>query len=208
MVAQNVQTQQVSGQNQVSDDKLLRHQIVIVGGGTAGITVAAQLTKGFFNQTDVVILDPASNHFYQPAWTLVGGGTYRKEATRRDEASVIPPKAKWIQDAVTEFDPEHNQVRTRNGRTIQYDYLIVGAGIQINWDGVKGLKEAVGKDGVCSNYTFDTVSSTWEAIRDFKGGTALFTQPEGPSNVAERRRRFAISPRTTFASTVFATKLA
>jgi sulfide:quinone oxidoreductase len=76
MVAQNVQTQQVSGQNQVSDDKLLRHQIVIVGGGTAGITVAAQLTKGFFNQIDVVILDPASNHFYQPAWTLVGGGTY------------------------------------------------------------------------------------------------------------------------------------
>ena len=157
----------------------IHHSIVIVGGGTAGITVAAQLTKGWFNDTDVAIIDPSDSHYYQPAWTLVGGGTFRKEATRRDLASVIPPKAKWIRDAVTEFDPAHNRIRTRDGRVIEYDYLVVGAGIQINWDGIKGLKESVGKDGVCSNYSFETVSSTWENIRNFKGGTAIFTQPAG-----------------------------
>ncbi len=157
----------------------IHHSIVIVGGGTAGITVAAQLTKGWFNDTDVAIIDPSDSHYYQPAWTLVGGGTFRKEATRRDQASVIPPKAKWIRDAVTEFDPAHNRIRTRDGRVIEYDYLVVGAGIQINWDGIKGLKESVGKDGVCSNYSFETVSSTWENIRNFKGGTAIFTQPAG-----------------------------
>jgi len=162
-----------------SKEEHLRHQVVVVGGGTAGITVAAQLTKGFFNKSDVVILDPSSNHYYQPAWTLVGGGAFRKEDTRRDEVSVIPPKAKWIQDAVTEFDPENNRIRTRDGLTIKYDYLVVGAGIQINWDGVKGLKETFGKNGVCSNYSFETVGSTWDNVREFKGGTALFTQPSG-----------------------------
>lgn len=168
---------QIASESDKSGDKLLKHQIVIVGGGTAGITVAAQLTKGLFNKSDVVILDPSSNHYYQPAWTLVGGGAYRKDATRRDEASVIPPKAKWIQDAVTEFDPEHNRVRTRDGLTIEYDYLIVAAGIQMNWDDIKGLRETIGKNGVCSNYTFETVGSTWDNIREFKGGTAIFTQP-------------------------------
>lgn len=158
---------------------VVHHEVVIVGGGTAGITVAAQLTKGWFNDTDVVIIDPTDSHYYQPAWTLVGGGTFRKEATRRPEASVIPKKAKWIQDAVTEFDPEHNRLRTRDGRVLEYDYLVVGAGIRINWDAVEGLRENVGKHGICSNYSFETVSSTWENVRDFKGGTAIFTQPVG-----------------------------
>ena len=162
-----------------ADRKVVRHQVVVVGGGSAGITVAAQLTKGWFNRTDVLIIDPSDSHYYQPAWTLVGGGTYRKEATRRDEASVIPKKAKWLRDAVTTFDPEHNRIQTRDGLIVEYEYLIVGAGIQINWDGIKGLKENVGKYGICSNYSFETVSSTWENIRNFKGGTAIFTQPAG-----------------------------
>ncbi|MCA8997346.1 MAG: NAD(P)/FAD-dependent oxidoreductase [Planctomycetaceae bacterium] len=161
------------------DANVICHDIVIVGGGTAGISVAARLTKGWGNKTDVAIIDPSESHYYQPAWTLVGAGTFRQEATRRSEASVIPKKAKWIQDAVVEFDPEHNRLRTREGRTIQYKYLIVAAGIQIHWDQVKGLKENVGSHGICSNYSFQTVGYTWECLRGFQGGTAIFTQPQG-----------------------------
>jgi hypothetical protein len=50
----------------------VRHQIMIVGGGTAGITVAARLTKGWFNRTGVAVIDPATKHYYQPLWTLAG----------------------------------------------------------------------------------------------------------------------------------------
>lgn len=160
-----------------SSDNVIRHQVVIVGGGTAGITVGAQLTKGFLNKTDVAIIDPSGSHYYQPAWTLVGGGAYRKEDTRRPEASIIPKRAKWIQDAVTEFEPENNRLLTRDGRTIEYDYLVVGAGIQINWNGVDGLEDTIGKNGVCSNYSFETVGYTWDCVREFAGGTAIFTQP-------------------------------
>lgn len=177
MISETTNQSVQSSPVQESPDSVLHHQVVIVGGGAAGITVAAKLTKGWFNETDVAIIDPADNHYYQPAWTLVGGGTYRKEATRRDEASVIPKKATWIQDAVVEFDPAHNLVKTRDGRTIQYDFLVVCAGIQINWDAITGLKDSIGKEGVCSNYSFETVGSTWDNIRDFKGGTAIFTQP-------------------------------
>jgi sulfide:quinone oxidoreductase len=157
----------------------VHHDILVVGAGTAGITVAAQLTKGWFNRSDVTIVDPSNYHYYQPAWTLVGGGTFRKEATRRKLASVIPRQAEWIQDAVTEFDPQKNRVRTRDGRVIEYNYLVVGAGMEMRWDGIQGLRENVGKHGICSNYSFETVDSTWECIRNFKGGTAIFTQPIG-----------------------------
>ncbi len=161
------------------ESNVVHHDIVIVGGGTAGITVAAQLTKGLFNKTDVAIIDPSDKHYYQPAWTLAGGGAFRKQDTERNQASVIPKKAKWIHDAVAEFDPDNNRVMTRDGKTIEYNYLVVGAGIQINWDGVKGLKDNLGKHGICSNYSYETVDYTWECVRNFKGGTAIFTQPAG-----------------------------
>ncbi|MFH1303757.1 MAG: FAD/NAD(P)-binding oxidoreductase [Planctomycetota bacterium] len=177
MSSELIETTREKAQLQARNDSVVHHQVVIVGGGTAGITVAARLTKGWFNETDVAIIDPSDSHYYQPAWTLVGAGTFRKEATRRDEASVIPPKATWIQDAVVEFEPKQNRVKTRDGRTIEYDFLVVCAGIQINWDAIKGLKESLGKDGVCSNYSFESVGSTWDNIRNFKGGTAIFTQP-------------------------------
>lgn len=155
------------------------HQVVIVGGGTAGITVAARLTKGWFNRTDVAVIEPSDKHYYQPLWTLVGAGAARVEESERDEARVMPRKATWIRDAVVEFRPQENQVVTRDGRTIGYDWLVVAAGIQIRWDGIRGLREAIGQGGVCTNYDRRYVLSTWEALRNFRGGTALFTQPSG-----------------------------
>lgn len=155
------------------------YQVVIVGGGTAGITVASQLQVQA-PDLQVAIIEPSEKHFYQPIWTLVGGGVFTREISMRDEAQFIPPGHDWVQDRVTSFDPENNLVTTGNGDQISYDYLVVAAGIQIDWDGIKGLKDAIGQDGVCSNYSYDTVESTWQNIRTFKGGTALFTQPNTP----------------------------
>ncbi len=160
-------------------DAFMHHQVLIVGGGAAGLTVAAQLTKGWFNKSDVGVIEPSDKHYYQPLWTLVGGGVVKKETTRREEASVMPRKAHWIHDGVAEFHPEQNSVLTTSGKTITYDFLVVAAGIQLNWDKIPGLKESIGKDGVCSNYSYQTVDSTWKNIRSFRGGTALFTHPSG-----------------------------
>lgn len=157
----------------------IHHQVVIIGGGTAGITVAAQLTKGWGRKIDVAVIEPSDKHYYQPLWTLVGAGLARKESTQKSEASVIPRKATWIKDAVTEFLPEKNCIKTRDGREIRYDFLVVAAGLQVNWGKIPGLKESIGTNGVCSNYSYETVDSTWESIRNFKGGTALFTNPSG-----------------------------
>jgi len=157
---------------------MTHHQIVIVGGGTAGITTAARL-RNADPTLDVAIIEPSDKHYYQPLWTLVGGGIVKPEESGRDEAGLIPYGVTWIKDFVASFSPTTNSVTTRNGDTFTYDYLVVAPGIQINWDKVKGLKESVGKDGVCSNYSINTVASTWEFVRNLKQGVALFTQPAG-----------------------------
>jgi sulfide:quinone oxidoreductase len=157
----------------------MKHQysILIVGGGNAGISVAARLLRKD-RRLEIAIIEPSDKHYYQPAWTLVGGGTFNVNKTVRPEASVIPKGATWIQDAVLSFQPENNQVTTKSGAVYGYDYLIVAPGIQLNWGAVKGLPETLGRNGVTSNYSIQTAPYTFECIRSMKPGmTALFTSP-------------------------------
>ena len=152
-------------------------QIVIIGGGTGGIMTAAQLLRKDNNLT-VAIIEPSEKHIYQPAWTLVGANTFDYNKTIRNESSVIPSGAEWIKEFADKFEPEQNKVITKNGTEITYDYLVVAPGIQIDLDGIEGLKETMGKNGVCSNYV--DPNYTWKCLKDFKGGNMIFTQPTTP----------------------------
>jgi sulfide:quinone oxidoreductase len=152
------------------------YQILVIGGGNAGISVSAQLLKKN-KSLDIAIIEPSSKHYYQPAWSLVGAGIFKKENTVRDEASVIPKKARWIKDAVKGFLPDENKVELSTGQLLSYDYLIVAPGIQLNWDEIKGLRDALGKNGVCTNYEFKYADYTWECLKNTKPGKAIFTNP-------------------------------
>jgi sulfide:quinone oxidoreductase len=152
------------------------YQILVIGGGNAGISVSAQLLKKN-KSLDIAIIEPSSKHYYQPAWSLVGAGIFKKENTVRDEASVIPKKARWIKDAVKGFLPDENKVELSTGQLLSYDYLIVAPGIQLNWDEIKGLRDALGKNGVCTNYEFKYADYTWECLKNTKSGKAIFTNP-------------------------------
>jgi|TARA_R110000737_G_scaffold100698_1_gene134545 sulfide:quinone oxidoreductase len=152
------------------------NKIVIVGGGTGGIMSAAQFLKK--GNVKVTLLEPAEFHYYQPAWTLVGANTYNFEKTKRTMASVMPKGVEWIKEFADTFDPENNTLTTKNGQKITYDFLVLSPGIKIDNSLVKGLPEAIDKGVVCSNYT--DPKFTWEVLKNFKGGTALFTLPATP----------------------------
>ncbi|WP_066456914.1 NAD(P)/FAD-dependent oxidoreductase [Castellaniella caeni] len=155
-----------------------QHTVVIVGAGTAGTTVAARLRKNR-HDLDIVVIDPANHHDYQPAWTLVGGGAYRAEDTRRPLHDCLPEGVRHIAQAVSALLPDERLVVLADGSRVAYEYLVVAAGIQINWKAIDGLEEALGKNGVTSNYRYDLASYTWQLVQQFTGGTAIFTQPAG-----------------------------
>jgi sulfide:quinone oxidoreductase len=153
------------------------HEVLIVGGGTAGITVAARLRRK--GETDVAVVEPSDRHFYQPLYTLVGAGAAPISATVRPMGSVIPKGVTWIRDAVEAFDPVEQTVTTRDGAIVAYDHLVVAPGIQLDWAATPGVLDTLGRDGVSSNYTFDLAPRTWEFVRDLRAGTAVFAAPAG-----------------------------
>lgn len=159
---------------------MTHYQVIIIGGGNAGISAAAQLLRKK-KDLQIAIIEPSEKHYYQPAWTLVGAGVFNILKTIRSEQSVIPSKTIWVKTAVTSFQPEKNTVTTADGNIFSYDYLVVAPGIQLNWGQVKGLKEALGKNGVTSNYSFDYAPYTFECLNKLKpGDTVLFTSPSTP----------------------------
>ncbi len=159
------------------------HSIVIAGGGSAGLAVAARLLLED-PDLDVAVIEPSEHHDYQPLWTLVGAGVFDKETTRRPEADYMPKGAKWIRDAVAEFDPEKKRVGLKSGASVTYDQLVVALGIQLDWKKIDGLEGHLGKDGIVSNYTFETTDSTWKHLKDFSGGNLVFTFPSTPIKCA------------------------
>ncbi|MFP5489297.1 MAG: FAD-dependent oxidoreductase [Acidimicrobiia bacterium] len=166
-----------------------KHQILIVGGGTAGITVAARLLRKKY--ADVAVMEPSDQHYYQPAWTLVGAGLFDQGKTARPEAKVMPKGTTWIKQAAAAFDPDNNVVTAADGSTYEYDVLIVCPGIQLDWHRTEGLPEALGKGGVSSNYRYDLAPKTWEFLRSTSKGTAVFTMPSGPIKCAGAPQKIA-----------------
>ncbi|OXG44028.1 sulfide:quinone oxidoreductase [Cryptococcus neoformans Bt120] len=166
-----------------------KHKVVVIGAGAAGLSAANQVYNAFKAQGktladgDVAIVDANRNHDYQPGWTLVGSGLASKETYRRPVSSLIGNQFAHIPQNAAGFEPGANQVVLADGSKIGYDYLIVGAGLQINWDNVKGLTAALADPSnskVSSIYSYETVDKTWDLIRNFKGeGEAIFTQPFG-----------------------------
>ncbi|MEE4237021.1 MAG: TIGR01244 family sulfur transferase [Anderseniella sp.] len=159
------------------------HDIVIVGGGAGGISAAASLLSRA-PDLDIVIIDPADVHYYQPGWTMVGGGIFEASETARTMASLIPQGVHWIKAAVSAFEPQANAVILDGCRVVKYKRLIVTPGLKLNWNGIPGLVDTLGKNGVTSNYRYDLAPYTWKLVQELKSGRALFTQPPMPIKCA------------------------
>ncbi|MBV1870989.1 MAG: bifunctional protein tyrosine phosphatase family protein/NAD(P)/FAD-dependent oxidoreductase, partial [Gammaproteobacteria bacterium] len=157
--------------------------VLIVGGGAAGISSAASLLSRN-THLSIAIIDPSDVHYYQPGWTLVGAGVFTQEKTKRAMASLMPSGVKWIQAAVAGFDPARNVVVLEGCEEIAYKRMIVAPGIMLNWKGIEGLSESLGKNGVTSNYRYDLAPYTWELVQKLNNGRALFTQPPMPIKCA------------------------
>jgi sulfide:quinone oxidoreductase len=156
------------------------HQVVIVGGGSGGMSVASQLIRKLGSNVDVCVVEPSNSHYYQAAWTMVGGGLYDVQDSVRPMGKVLPSAATWYQEQCQDFKPDENKVVLADGSELTYNYLVTAAGIQIDWNKIEGLEETLGSNGVSSNYSWRWAPKTWENIEKTKKGVAIFTDPTTP----------------------------
>ncbi|XP_074456741.1 sulfide:quinone oxidoreductase, mitochondrial isoform X2 [Larus michahellis] len=141
------------------------YEVLVLGGGAGGITMSARM-KRKVGAGNVAVVEPSETHYYQPLWTLVGGGAKRLATSARPTGSVMPKGVEWIKSRVTALDPDKNCVWLENDIKI------------------KGLPEGFDHPKIGSNYSVHTVEKTWKALQDFKEGNAIFTFPNTPVKCA------------------------
>ncbi|WLH82751.1 FAD/NAD(P)-binding oxidoreductase [Pseudomonas sp. FP2338] len=157
--------------------------IVVIGGGSAGIGLLASLLKRD-PQLNITLIEPYDYHCYQPAWTLVGGGAYDLKKTRRPLADVLPNGVAWVQAAVAELLPDEQTLVLDNGQRVTWNNLIVCPGLRLAWEKIDGLEQTLGQNGVTSNYSYEHAAYTWQLVQQLKSGKAIFTQPAMPIKCA------------------------
>ncbi|AZF27504.1 MULTISPECIES: FAD/NAD(P)-binding oxidoreductase [unclassified Pseudomonas] len=157
--------------------------IVVIGGGSAGIGLLASLLKRD-PHLNITLIEPNDFHCYQPAWTLVGGGAYNLQKTRRPLADVLPDGVTWIQAAVSQLLPDEQSLVLDSGQRVSWRHLIVCPGLRLAWEKIEGLQDTLGRHGVTSNYSYEHAAYTWQLVQQLNGGKALFTQPAMPIKCA------------------------
>ena len=155
-----------------------QHEVVIIGGGNAGISLAARLQR--YGVKDVAVIEPKDHHLYQPLFSHIAGGRAQAQEAIRSQESVTPQGVTWIHDAAAGIDAAANTVTLASGSTVAYGQLVVCPGLQYDWDAVPGLAEAVHSPSGASHYEFELASKAWTLLRSMTSGTAVFTMPAGP----------------------------
>ncbi|NWW35381.1 SQOR protein, partial [Panurus biarmicus] len=159
------------------------YEVLVLGGGAGGIAMSARM-KRRVGAGNVAVVEPSKTHYYQPLWTLVGGGAKQLAASARPMESVMPNGVEWIKSQVTALDPDKNCVWLENDTKVSYKYLIIALGITLHYEKIKGLPEGFNYPKIGSNYSAQTVEKTWRALQDFKEGNAIFTFPNTPVKCA------------------------
>lgn len=161
----------------LSESKV-RAKIVIVGGGAAGITMAAYLTD-MLRHDDITIIEPNEIHHYQPGYTMVAAGTFKPDEILKSTQNLIPHGVKWVKDKVVELEPESNHVVTGKNGKIAYDFLVLVPGCVTDFTQIEGIsKESLGVGNVHTIYDFEGASKTYAALQqlpDRKEGKLVFT---------------------------------
>ena len=174
-------------------------KIVIIGGGLAGISTAARLANTLSNP-DIIIVEPNPKSVsYQPGSTLVAAGIYTKTDIDYDTKDFLPSGVTLLKDKAIDFNPEANKVALESGETLTYDFLIIAAGLALDYGAIKGLEEigdaytvgdaskilkVFGDSGITSVYNVDSAVAMWEQTQKFiqkaKNGQkvkGVFTDP-------------------------------
>ncbi|MGY1743886.1 FAD-dependent oxidoreductase [Blastococcus sp. SYSU D00695] len=157
-----------------------QHEVLVVGGGNAGISLAARLVRD--GTTGVTVVAPQPVHRYKPLLNYVGGGQATMADLERPMADVVPDGVTWVRDAVAAVDPSSSTVRTRRGRTLRYATLVLCPGLVEDWAATPGLQEAYAEGWAASTYVPGSAPRVWPLLSGLRAGRVLFTVPPEPAS--------------------------
>ena len=149
---------------------------LIIGGGNAGISLAARLLR--YGHRDIVLVEPKLTHHYRPLLSYVGAGRARPRDIERPQQDVMPRGVQWLRTRITGLDPHASTAATGDGRRIHYEHVVICCGSGPDWSAAPGSADAMLSPSASTNYLVELAPKTWRLVRQTTSGTAVFTVPD------------------------------
>ena len=143
-------------------------KVVILGAGTGGTIMANKLRKALDrNEWDITVVDKDKTHYYQPGFLFIPFGIYNKNDVIKPKSDFLPPGVSVLYQGIDKIEPDNNKVLLEGGKILNYDYLIVATGTDINPDETPGLKDKLWRKEIFDFYTIDGAVALREFFRDW-----------------------------------------
>lgn len=156
-------------------------KLVILGAGTGGTIMANKLRKVLDrDEWEITIVDKDKTHYYQPGFLFIPFGIYERKDVIKPKSDFLPPGVQVLYQAIDRIEPGENRVLLEGGKVLNYDYLIVATGTDIQPDETPGLKDKLWRKEVFDFYTLDGAVALREFFRDWEGGKLVVNIAEMP----------------------------
>lgn len=155
--------------------------LLVLGAGTAGTMVVNRLRRRLDKtQWKITIVDPQATHYYQPGFLLIPFGIYQEKDVVKPKRDFIPSGVELIAASVDRVEPEHNEVKLTDGRTLPYDFLVIATGAQTRPDQTPGLLDGEWYKSIYDFYTLDGAVALGDKLRNWQGGRLVVNVVENP----------------------------
>jgi sulfide:quinone oxidoreductase len=155
--------------------------LVIIGGGTAGTTMANKLIKYLpANGWKIMIIERAKEHFYQPGFLFIPFGYYNRDQITKPTKKFFPKGIDVINNEVDRIEPDKNLVKLKNGNSITYDILLIATGTRITPEDTPGLKGDLWHKSVFDFYTLEGAEALAGFFKTWEGGNLVINIADNP----------------------------
>ena len=114
--------------------------IVILGAGTAGTTMASRLRRSLSEQDwSITVVDRDNRHIYQPGLLFIPFGDYLEPELSRPRDSLLPTGVTFRQQTIDRVVAADNRVHLEGGDILPYDILIIATGCRTVPEATEGL---------------------------------------------------------------------
>jgi sulfide:quinone oxidoreductase len=151
--------------------------IIVVGGGFAGISVANKLTKKLRRKdAKVILIEPNEFNIYEPQYVFWGFKKYPQSKFTKPMNKVLSGKVTWLRTKVTKINHEKKSLALANGDTLLYDYIVLATGAKMLEENIDSYED----ENIHHFYLADATKKLQEALKNFKGGTIVITPSTVP----------------------------
>jgi sulfide:quinone oxidoreductase len=149
----------------------MTRRLVVLGAGTAGTMIVNKLRRELpRHEWEITVVDRDDVHPYQPGFLFLPFGTYDDAQLTKPRHEFVPNGVELVLGEIDRVDTGSDTVLLTDGRTLDYDYLVIASGTSPRPDQTPGMLGSEWRRSIFDFYSLDGARALAAALTTFDHG--------------------------------------